>query len=119
MGGLLIYFYSSQLRRELQNDDKNCLSLLGAQIAPGQCGLLKSSIQPLIDKKIIIITYLMFIGPCIIVITEERNQLDATFYFVVLLTGSTCFGHYYAHHQELVTIMLITTFVYRSWFAVG
>jgi len=28
---------------------------------------------------------------------------------IVLLTGSTCFGHYYAHHQELATIMLITT----------
>jgi len=22
-------------------------------------------------------------------------------YFIVLLLGSTCFGHYYAHHQEL------------------
>jgi len=25
--------------------------------------------------------------------------------------GSTCFDHYYAHHQELATIMLITTLV--------
>jgi len=25
--------------------------------------------------------------------------------------GSTCFGHYYAHHQDLVTMMLITTLV--------
>jgi len=23
--------------------------------------------------------------------------------------NKTCFGHYYAHHQELVTMMLITT----------
>ena len=29
--------------------------------------------------------------------------------FIVLLIGSTCFGHYYAHHQELATIMLITS----------
>jgi len=29
----------------------------------------------------------------------------------VLLIGSTRFGHYYAHHQELATIMLITTLV--------
>ena len=29
----------------------------------------------------------------------------------VLLLGSTGFGHYYAHHQELTTIMLITTLV--------
>jgi len=54
----------------------------------------------------------MFIGPCIIVITDEsKNQLDATWYFIVLLIGSTCFRHYYAHHQELATIMLITTLV--------
>ena len=25
-----------------------------------------------------------------------KNQIDATYYFIVLLTGSTCFGHYYA-----------------------
>jgi len=35
---------------------------------------------------------------------EQKNQLDAT-YFIVLLIGSTCFGHYYAHHQELATMM--------------
>ena len=44
--------------------------------------------------------------------TEEyKNQLDVTCYFIVLLIGSTCFGHYYAHHQELATMMLITTLV--------
>ena len=53
----------------------------------------------------------MFVGRCIIVITEEKNQLDATCYFIVLLIDSICFGHYYAHHQELATIMLITTLV--------
>ena len=31
--------------------------------------------------------------------------------FTVLLIGSTCFEHYYTHHQELATIMLITTLV--------
>ena len=36
---------------------------------------------------------------------KNKNQLDATYYFIVLLIGSTCFGHYYAHHQELTTIM--------------
>ena len=40
-----------------------------------------------------------------------KNQPDATCYFIVLLIGSTCFGQYYAHHQELATIMLITTLV--------
>jgi len=32
-------------------------------------------------------------------------------YFIVLLIGSTCFGHYYAHHQELATVMLVITLV--------
>ena len=32
-------------------------------------------------------------------ITEEKNQLDVTYYFIVHLIVSTCFGHYYAHHQ--------------------
>jgi hypothetical protein len=41
---------------------------------------------------------------------KNKNQLDAT-YFIVLLAGSACFGHYYAHHQELATITLITTLV--------
>ena len=40
-----------------------------------------------------------------------KNQLDATYYFIVLLIGSTCFRHYCAHYQELATVMLITTLV--------
>ena len=40
-----------------------------------------------------------------------KNQLDAVYYFIVFLLGSTCFGHYYAHHQGLTTIMLIATLV--------
>ena len=42
---------------------------------------------------------------------KNEIQLYATYYFIVLLIGPTCFGHYYSHHQELATIMLITTFV--------
>ena len=42
---------------------------------------------------------------------KNKKQLVATYYFIVLLIGSTCFGHYYAYHQELATIMLITTLV--------
>ena len=42
---------------------------------------------------------------------KNKNQLDVTYYFIVILIGSTCFGYYYAHHQELTTIMLITTLV--------
>ena len=40
-----------------------------------------------------------------------KNQPDATYYFIVLRTGWTCFGHYYAHHQELATMTSITTLV--------
>ena len=36
---------------------------------------------------------------------KNKNQLDVTYYFIVLLIGSTCFGHYYVHHQELTTTM--------------
>jgi hypothetical protein len=42
-------------------------------------------------------------------VPKNKNQLDATYYFIVLLIGSTCFGHYYAHHQKLATMMLLTT----------
>jgi len=41
---------------------------------------------------------------------KNKNQLDAT-YFIVLLIGSTCFEHYYAHHQALVTMLFIITLV--------
>jgi len=47
------------------------------------------AVAPKINK------HMMFIGPCIIVITEElKNQLDAICYFIVLLIVSTSFGHY-------------------------
>ena len=37
--------------------------------------------------------------------------MDVTYYFIVLLVGSACFGHYYAYHKDLATMMLITTLV--------
>ena len=44
-------------------------------------------------------------------IKKEKNkfQLDATYYFFMLMLGVTCFGHHYAHHHELTTIALVTT----------
>jgi len=38
----------------------------------------------------------------------RENQLDATEYFIELIIRSTCFGHLYAHHQELETIQKFT-----------
>ena len=38
---------------------------------------------------------------------EKKNRLDATEWFVALIICSTCFGHLYAHHQELETILVL------------
>jgi len=40
---------------------------------------------------------------------KNKIQLDVTYYFIMLMLDSTCFGHHYAHHQELMTIALVTT----------
>ena len=41
---------------------------------------------------------------------REENQLDVTEWFITLMIRSTCFGHFYAHHQELETICVITAY---------
>ena len=38
---------------------------------------------------------------------REGNQLDATECFIALIICSTCFGHSYAHHQELESIFVL------------
>ena len=38
---------------------------------------------------------------------ENKNQLDATKWFIALIICSTCFGPFYAHHQELETICVL------------
>jgi len=38
---------------------------------------------------------------------REENQLDATECFIEIIICSTCFGHSYAHHQELETIHVL------------
>ena len=38
---------------------------------------------------------------------EKKNLLDATERFIALIICSTCFGHVYAHHQELKTICVL------------
>ena len=40
---------------------------------------------------------------------EERDQLDATQYFIELMIRSTCFGHNYVRHQELETVQISST----------
>jgi hypothetical protein len=41
---------------------------------------------------------------CIIL---EKNQLDATEWFIALIISLTCFGHLYAYHQEFETIFVL------------
>jgi len=38
---------------------------------------------------------------------REENQIDVTEWFIALIICSTCFGHLYAHHQELDTILVL------------
>ena len=50
----------------------------------------------------------MSVCPCIVDDMRKEIQLDATQWFIELIFLSTCFGHYYAHHQELETIQMFT-----------
>jgi hypothetical protein len=43
-----------------------------------------------------------------LMICREKGRLDATQWFIELTISSTCFGHYYAHHQELETKQVVT-----------
>ena len=47
---------------------------------------------------------------------EIKCQLDATEVFIAhLIVCSTCFGHHYAHHQELKSIIqLLLPVVFRA-----
>jgi len=38
---------------------------------------------------------------------REENQLDVTESFIALIICSTCFGHLYAHHQELKILLVL------------
>jgi hypothetical protein len=40
---------------------------------------------------------------------EEEPTRDATSCFITFMIGLTRSGQHYAHHQELTTILLITT----------
>jgi hypothetical protein len=48
----------------------------------------------------------MFVTPQRVWCVEIKCQLDATEVFIAgLIACSTCFGHHYAHHQELKGII--------------
>jgi len=48
----------------------------------------------------------MFVRASLYKCTEE-NQLVASEWFIALIISSTCFGHLYAHHQELETTLVL------------
>ena len=50
---------------------------------------------------------------------REENQLYVTEYFIALMIHPTCFGHFYAHHQELETVcVLLPPMVCSAWLLV-
>ena len=50
----------------------------------------------------------MIICPCIVHDMKRENILNAAQWFIELMIRSTCFGGYYAHHQELEIIQMTT-----------
>jgi len=54
----------------------------------------------------------------IAILWEEESQLDATQCSVELVICSTCFGHVYARHQELATVLLVWQLACNSWLLV-
>jgi hypothetical protein len=50
---------------------------------------------------------------------KKKNQLDVNECFITLVIRSTCFGHFYAHHQEFETICaLLPPMVCSVWLLV-
>ena len=50
---------------------------------------------------------------------EKKTQLDITEFFIALMIFSTCFEHFYAHHQEIETIcVLLPPMVCSTWLLV-
>ena len=52
--------------------------------------------------------YFMSVCTCRVDDTKRENQLGNTQWFIELMIRSTCFGHYFDHHQELETTQMIT-----------
>ena len=80
-----------------------------------QCVEKKNIVQCVEKKNILQCVEKKNIVQCV----EKKNQLDATEWFIALIICSTCFGHFYAHHQELETIcVLLPPMVCSAWLLV-
>ena len=63
---------------------------------------------------------LMYVCPYIVVfLHREENQLDDTEWFIASVICSTRFGHLYAHHQELRTILVLLPHVVHNALVAG
>jgi len=40
---------------------------------------------------------------------KNKIQINATYYFIIIMLGPTCFVHHYAHRHELTMIALVIT----------
>ena len=50
---------------------------------------------------------------------REENEINITEFVIALTKRSICFGHVYAHHQELATIcVLLPPMVCSAWLLV-
>ena len=72
---------------------------------------------------VILIVHLLVIIKILInaryICIEKKNQLDVTECFIALMICSTCFGHFYAHHQEFETMcVLLPPTVCSAWLLV-
>ena len=55
----------------------------------------------------------------ICICVQKKNKLNITECFIALMICSTCFGHFYAHHQQLETIcVLLPPVVCSVWLLV-
>jgi hypothetical protein len=114
---LAILLYVS---RWLWTGAKDCSSIRHPQVGTKLC-IVAEKVH-VVPKGILsnyqVSVNLTLVCPCIVVIWEEENQLDATQCFIELVICSTCFGHVYAHHQELATVLLVWHVVCNSWLLV-
>jgi hypothetical protein len=67
----------------------------------------------IIQNRILYIHFDVCLSVHLCICIEKKNQLDATECFIALIIRSTCFGHFYAHRQELETICVITVYGVR------
>ena len=78
------------------------MGLIESGVPSGEKRMLRSCISDICSIKFDVC---LFVYRCICV--EKKNQLDATEWFIALIICSTCFGHFYAHHQELEAICVL------------